>query len=495
MSRKNILELNANEARQFFLKHESYCNIDLPKYFSFSELLEKISNEYSGKSLGDFSDEKKKMTNLDDVNYLLYANKDGKLSWRPFQIINPLVYVALVHKITEQENWEKLQARFKKFSKNEKIKCLSIPVQSESKQSDKAQQISNWWEQVEQQSIVLSLEYDYVFDTDVADCYGSIYTHSIAWAVEGKKIAKENRKNNLLGNFIDKSIQNAQNQQTNGIPQGSVLMDFIAEIILGYIDRILGAFLKKQKITNYQILRYRDDYRIFVCNHNDGERILKILSGIMMPFGFKLNASKTKGSQDVITQSIKKDKLAWLAIPQNNRISLQKQLLLIRQHSINHANSGSLNTALNKFDKQIERIRNKKGKVRNIDQLISIATDIAYHNPKVIPVCCAIISKLLSELDDSKQIALLVHRKLSRMPNSGFAQIWLQRMLKDNLSKFKFSEKICELQSSQIKLWNYSWVKGKNMLNILNNTSIFLQEEFNKLDSIIPNNEIDLFDY
>lgn len=422
MSRKNILELSANEARKFFLKHESYCNIDLPKYFSFSELLERISNKYLGKELGSLANIKA-MTNLDDVNYLLYANKDGKLSWRPFQIINPLVYVALVHKITEQENWEKLQARFKKFSKNEKIKCLSIPVQSESKQSDKAQQISNWWEQVEQQSILLSLEYDYVFDTDVADCYGSIYTHSIAWAVEGKKIAKENRKNDLLGNFIDKSIQNAQNQQTNGIPQGSVLMDFIAEIILGYIDRILGAFLKKQKITNYQILRYRDDYRIFVCNHNDGERILKILSGIMMPFGFKLNASKTKGSQDVITQSIKKDKLAWLAIPQNNRISLQKQLLLIRQHSINHANSGSLNTALNKFDKQIERIRNKKGKVRNIEQLISIATDIAYHNPKVIPVCCAIISKLLSELDDSKHISLLVHEKLSKMPNSGFAQI------------------------------------------------------------------------
>ena len=494
MSRKSILELDANEARKFFLKHESYCNIDLPKYFSFSELLEKISNEYSGKSLGDFSD-KKKMTNLDDVNYLLYANKDGKLSWRPLQIINPLVYVALIHKITEQKNWVKIQARFKNFSKNEKIKCLSIPVQSENKQSDKAQQISNWWEQVEQQSILLSLEYDYVFDTDVADCYGSIYTHSIAWAVEGRKKAKNNRKNNLLGNFIDATIQNAQYGQTNGIPQGSVLMDFIAEMVLGYIDLILTIALKKCKVNQYQILRYRDDYRIFVCNSNDGEMLLKLLSEIMMPFGFKLNSNKTKGSQDVIAQSIKKDKLAWLAIPQNNRISLQKQLLLIRQHSINHANSGSLNTALNKFDKQIERIRNKKGKVRNIEQLISIATDIAYHNPKVIPVCCAIISKLLSELDDSKHISLLVHEKLSKMPNSGFAQIWLQRMLKDNLSYFKFSEKICELKNSQISLWNYDWVNSPSMLNILKNTSIFLQAEFDKLDSIIPNNEIDLFDY
>ena len=123
-----------------------------------------------------------------------------------------------------------MQARFNKFSKNEKIRCLSIPVQSENKQSDKAQQISNWWEQVEQQSILL--EHDFVFDTDVADCYGSIYTHSIVWAVESKTIAKSQHgrdNKSLLGNIIDASIQNAQYKQTNGIPQGSVLMDFIAE--------------------------------------------------------------------------------------------------------------------------------------------------------------------------------------------------------------------------------------------------------------------------
>lgn len=140
MSRKSILELDATEVRKFFLKHESYCNISLPKYFSFSELLEKISNKYSGKNLlNDFCKTKSAIGELDDVNHLLYTNKDGKLSWRPFQVINPLVYVALVHEITKQINWEKLQARFKKFSKNEKIECLSIPVQSENKQSDKAQ--------------------------------------------------------------------------------------------------------------------------------------------------------------------------------------------------------------------------------------------------------------------------------------------------------------------------------------------------------------------
>ncbi|XOC62791.1 hypothetical protein MY519_10040 [Haemophilus influenzae] len=62
---------------------------------------------------------------------------------------------------------------------------------------------------MEQESICLSLEYEYVFDTDVADCYSSIYTHSIAWAIEGKDIAKKNHRLTLLGNSIDKKFRTA----------------------------------------------------------------------------------------------------------------------------------------------------------------------------------------------------------------------------------------------------------------------------------------------
>jgi hypothetical protein len=36
---------------------------------------------------------------------------------------------------------------------------------------------------VEQKSIELGLEYDYIFHTDIVDCYGAIYTHSISWAI------------------------------------------------------------------------------------------------------------------------------------------------------------------------------------------------------------------------------------------------------------------------------------------------------------------------
>ena len=84
--------------------------------------------------------------------------------------------------------------------------------------------------------------------------------------------------------------------QTNGIPQGSVLMHFIAEMILGYSDFRLGKRINREKIKDYQIIRYRDDYRIFVNNERDGERILKCLTEEMIDLGLKLNEAKTSFS-------------------------------------------------------------------------------------------------------------------------------------------------------------------------------------------------------
>ena len=48
---KSIFELNSTEAQLFFLKTESYCKIDLPKYINFSQLIDKVNTVLSGKDL------------------------------------------------------------------------------------------------------------------------------------------------------------------------------------------------------------------------------------------------------------------------------------------------------------------------------------------------------------------------------------------------------------------------------------------------------------
>lgn len=492
---KSVLEMTSSEAEAFFLKNESYCNIPLPPYFSFSNLLQQLSNLIKKNEMNLNSFFKiENAKNCDEVNYTIYGNKDGKLSYRPLELIHPLIYVSLVKNITEEVNWGKLKSRFKEnFQKKSKIKCLSIPVESQTGNKDQAEQILNWWNGIEQASIDLYLEYHYMYDTDIADCYGSIYTHSIAWAIETKEVAKTNRKDKkLLGNSIDIHIQSMRNGQTNGIPQGSILMDFIAEIVLGYIDELLTEELKNKGIDDYKILRYRDDYKIFVNNTNDGLNILKTLSQILIPFGLKLNTSKTRENKDIIIHSIKKDKLEWLKLigNQDSLKTKQKQLLLIYQHSIENPNSGSLVTALSSFNKDLKDEKSA--------QIISISVSIMLNNPKTVPVCSSIISKVLKSFDESEKKDILekVYIKIKNMANSDIAQIWLQRIIKSKIADYKFDEKLCKLvrKDDSIKLWNSEWITGNNdFKRCIERDSIFDQDKFDKLDETIESNEYEIF--
>jgi hypothetical protein len=150
--KKDVLSYNDVEARQYFLNERNYFSLELPKYFVFQPLLDKISQNIDGKILSslyvgkNYSDP----SNFENVNYTFLNNKDGKYSWRPFQLIHPLLYVSLVHKITETNHWKTIVDRFKEFDSNPRIKCYSIPLESEKNFSNKAISINQWWQSIEQ---------------------------------------------------------------------------------------------------------------------------------------------------------------------------------------------------------------------------------------------------------------------------------------------------------------------------------------------------------
>ena len=295
-TRRSVLDLSGDQARDFFLKQESYCTIEFPSYFVFSDLISEVYGVLKDTALSDLRNGSPR--DHDDVNHIVMHSKDGKYAWRALELIHPALYISLVNSITEACYWEDIRNRFRKFNANDNIDCLSIPVEALTDERDKVEQIKQWWQNIEQKSIELSLEYEFVIHTDIVDCYAEIYTHSIAWAMHTKEIAKEEKKNkHLVGNLIDWHIQDMRNGQTNGIPQGSVLMDFIAEMVLGYADCELIERIGCQSIGDYRILRYRDDYRIFVNNTQDAERILKCLTEVMIDLGMKLSPQKTDDEQ------------------------------------------------------------------------------------------------------------------------------------------------------------------------------------------------------
>lgn len=497
----SILKMSEEDAFNFFLDEENYCDIKLPQYFRFENLLKAINNLLSNmeeKELIDLHKIIKGFKNIENINHFLYSNKEGRYTWRPMEIIHPVLYILMLKEITSKDNWELLQRKFNEFQSNHKIKCLSIPVESINKKKNKATQISKWWEEVEQESIKSSLDYNYLYHTDISDCYPSIYTHTISWAIHGRDVAKKNRTdNNLLGNNIDFYLQCMHYGQTNGIPQGSVLMDFIAEMILGYADKHLSEAIERERISDYKILRYRDDYRIFVNNPIDGEKILKLLTEILLNLSLKINPIKTSESKQIINSSIKSDKYEWI-IKKQEESDIQKQLLIIHNHGIKYTNSGSLLAALVKFYNRLHKIKNEK--IKNPVVLISIVTDIAYNSPRTIPHCFSIISKLLSftnDTDENIRIIEKIHKKFLQMPNSGFTEVWLQRVSYPiKPQSIVYNEKLCRIVENEDEcIWYNEWAKFNDLKYIISSKKIVNNEYLEKISKIIKPNEIDIFQY
>ena len=490
-----VTELSNVKAKRFFMEPQSYGSTELPAYFDFSHVLSVAEKSLSHHPLT--SDLIRAACDREDVNYTLIDNKDGKYSWRPLQFIHPYLYAELVHTITTKGHWNELVGRFSDFSKLERIRCASIPVVKDRKEKLKAEHILNWWSEFEQASLAQALKYRLMFSTDITDCYGSIYTHSISWALHGKNVAKARRDDGtLLGNMIDKRIQAMRFGQTNGIPQGSLVMDFIAEIVLGYVDELLDAMLSTARITDYYILRYRDDYRIYVNDSSVGERILKELTIILSGLGMRLNSSKTQVSNDIVLDSVKHDKLSWLAIDNNfKNLTLEKRLLLLYEHATRFPNCGSIMKPLTDLHAEFDEIR-----FVGIEQTfacIAIMVELAYRNPKCYQMCMALLAKLVSRLEpvEREHAVLRVLEKCSHLPNTGYLQIWLQRIVLPCKIRLDYTERMCQVvENPFVDVWEQGWLdKDKELKSTLAVANIVDYEQIGNLQPTMSDDEVNIF--
>jgi hypothetical protein len=327
--------------------------------------------------------------------------------------------------------------------------------------------------------------------TDITDCYPSIYTHTISWALYGKLFAKTERNNkDLIGNKIDFWIREMSNGQTNGIPQGSTLMDFVAEMVLGYADLELTNRIGSI-MSNYKIIRYRDDYRIFTENQNDGEKILKYLTEVLLDLGLKINSNKTKMTKNIILDVFKPGKLDEL-LYKNNDSDNKRNLLQIYLLADKYPQSGTVQTLLTKYFKKfvVNPVKN------DIGVLLSIITDLAIKNPRLYPLAASIISKLFGKIDnnDLKNDYLdKIINKFSENPNTGYMNVWLQRISYFFNPTKHYEERLCQLLvDDTLDLWNSDWLQS-SLKSIIKSEKIIDREVLRKMSTIMSNDEVDAF--
>lgn len=530
---KNVLSLDSKDAMDFFLKSEQYHGFELPEYFVFDELLQNVKRIVEDTPYEECLQNGISPENLSNVNLDILLNKDGHYAVRPIVLVNPFLYYFLVREICNESSWILIKKLFEKFQVPHITSCAMPVIPKGTEPFHKSTTIINWWNSMEQRSIELSLEFRYMFVTDITNCYGSVNPQAFDWAFSLKDTRFENGNKNSISKNIQKYLRAFQQGRNIGIPQGSAIFDFIGEIILGYSDLLLHEAIHKAGITNpYEIIRYRDDYRIF-CNDKDVlEKISYILQHVLESLNFRMNSKKTKISNSIVTDAVKSDKLAYIYnTPIFNKKgcdfdSFEKHLLYILMFARQYPDSGSIRTMLSDIDNRIEdwlkpyeeevttipiledgepkteKVTKQRRLVGgSVHAMSAICTQIALENVGCCHYALRVLSRMVDSLKDENEkstIVNLVYTKLCKQPNSDYIQLWLQNMTyqQDKITgKSPYKMRLCRVvdRNKKVELWNNEWLKP-NLYSNLHYDNVVDAEVLKKVTPVITFRERRAYD-
>lgn len=538
MKTKNVLSLNHEEALDFFMKSERFHGFELPEYFVFDDLLKYVKDTIGDIPYEDCLNSKISPYELEDVNLDILLNKDGRYAVRPIILANPFIYYFLVRELCNEKGWAVIQDCFTKFAVPH-ISCCSIPIIPKKKEKfHKATTILNWWNGMEQRAVELSLEYRYMFVTDITNCYGSVLPRSFDLAFGLKNTPYETKENDTMSHNVQFFLRALQQGRNLGIPQGSTIFDFVAELLLGYSDLLLHQEIQNAGIEEpYEVIRFRDDYRI-LCNDKDKlEEISFILQKVLERLNFRMNSLKTKISDSITTDAIKPDKLFYIYnTPIFNKKgvdfdSFEKHLLYILMFGRQFPNSGQMKIMLSDFDDRVkeyleeennqestssseekqkenifvvltEKEKNKKKRRRqlvggSIRAMSAVAAQIAIENVPISHYALRVFSRMVDSLKDEKEkwdIINLVHWKLVKLHNTSYNQLWLQNITYQQDKKngtSPYDMRLCRLAAGDksVQLWNNSWLKSCFTENIPY-SSIINQDVLRDITPVITFREI-----
>lgn len=369
----------------------------------------------------------------------------GYLSWRSFNFLHPFIYSQLVTEITRRGNWALIKEL---LTRETLVNCYSTPIlHLTRKRTLNAASISNWLQMAEKDLIKDCVEYNFLEVTDIKNFYPSIYTHSISWAVHGKDVAKSRRFDmSLLGNRLDKLIQNSRDGQTNGIPVGSYVSDIIAEIVLCDVDNKLTEQIVAEKLnSNVLIFRFRDDYRILSKTAEQGKRVLSHLNRILnSEYNLSLNSDKTKSYSDIIEGTFRPwileikssfllRKIYYGDLSDCTSVAYLKDCLVEIYHvQKKYPDSRASLSVLSKLGEELYR---KPGKIKlhkgDIPEIISILRKLTLLREEVTPQCFILLDILINEISDKKErrrVLNAIKRVISGNSDYTYQLIWFYRL-------------------------------------------------------------------
>jgi hypothetical protein len=207
---------------------------------------------------------------------------------RPMAIPEPFAYSNQVKSLSD--NWTELQNHFRNKTINDSFKISRIHLRKlENKFELFEMNYKNFSKDGDpEQDIVIKSKY--VALADISNCFPSIYSHSISWALVGKPYAKSKSKpadKNEWFNQLDFNTRNLKHGETNGVLIGPHSSNLISEIILVSVDNKLTQ-------QGFKYIRNIDDYTCYVESYEEADRFFLCLSEELKNYELVLNSKKSK---------------------------------------------------------------------------------------------------------------------------------------------------------------------------------------------------------
>lgn len=221
-------------------------------------------------------------------DYIRYENMRNINIPRQLAIPSPFAYAQLCLHI--KEHWDKIKEHVRVNTENQSHKISRVHVRKmEHSESIFEMNYKNFEDDGWPENDLL-IKSNYIVHADISNCFPSIYSHSVPWALIGKEEAKSKtapRFKNEWYNKLDEYLRITKNGETNGVLIGPHASNLISEIILIVVDKNLYD-------KGYKFIRYIDDYQCYVDSIDQADKFLIDLSIELKKFELTLNHKKTE---------------------------------------------------------------------------------------------------------------------------------------------------------------------------------------------------------
>lgn len=214
------------------------------------------------------------------VSYRLTRNNNAP---RIIKIPHPIAYFRLCEEI--RINWKEI---IKKIGEIDDYAETSMVIPKPNNLNNRLVSMKSYDKRDDEKFLILDKSFNkkYLIHIDIANCYPSIYSHSVAWALVRHQEAKDNMDDKTKWyNKLDFAIRSMQRNETVGIPIGPDTSSLISELVLSRVDKSLDG---------YEYLRFIDDYRCYCKSQEEADEFIRKASRELEKYHLRLNPKKTK---------------------------------------------------------------------------------------------------------------------------------------------------------------------------------------------------------